>query len=66
MIRIMNTLVTAGQMNTQARAHYEEYFNKLKGLVNQVVGSIYVEENAVLKHVTPPKINMFHCLHYSL
>ena len=38
-------------MNTQARAHCEEYFNKLKELVEQEVGSIYVEENVASKQV---------------
>ncbi|KAJ8452000.1 hypothetical protein Cgig2_016581 [Carnegiea gigantea] len=51
MIRKMNTLITASQMNTQARVHYEEYFNKLKELVEQEVGSIYVEENVASKQM---------------
>ena len=51
MIRKVNTLITTSQMNTQARAHCEEYFNKLKELVEQEVGSIDVEENVVSKQV---------------
>ena len=51
MIRKMNTLITASQMNTQARVLCEEYFNKLKELVEQEVGSIYVEENVASKQV---------------
>ncbi|KAJ8438344.1 hypothetical protein Cgig2_013392 [Carnegiea gigantea] len=51
MIRKMNTLITVSEMNTQARADCEEYFNKLKELVEQEAGSIYVEENVASKQM---------------
>ena len=47
----MKTLITVCQMNTQARGHCEEYSNKLKELVEQEVGSIYVEDNVVSKQM---------------
>jgi len=45
MMRKMNSLITASQMNMNARAHCEKYFMELKELVEFDVGSIHCEEN---------------------
>ena len=39
----MNALLTANQMNRQVRLLYEEYFGKLKELIELEVGLVYVE-----------------------
>ncbi|KAJ8441610.1 hypothetical protein Cgig2_023763 [Carnegiea gigantea] len=39
----MNALLTASQMNKEARLLYEEYFSKLQELIEVEVGSVYVE-----------------------
>ena len=41
--RKMNALLTASQMNKEARLLCEEYFSKLQELIEVEVGSVYVE-----------------------
>jgi len=41
--RNMNALLAASQMNREARLLYEEYFSKLKDLIEAEVGSVFVE-----------------------
>ncbi|KAJ8430473.1 hypothetical protein Cgig2_003055 [Carnegiea gigantea] len=43
--RKMNALLTASQMNREARLFCEEYFRKLKELVIAELWSVYVEDN---------------------
>jgi len=45
MTRKMNSLIVASQLNKQSMAHCEDYFNKLKQLVEMEVGSIYYEDD---------------------
>jgi len=41
----MNALLTPNQMNTEARLLCDEYFSKLKELVDVEYGSVYGEDN---------------------
>jgi len=44
--RKRNVLLTAIQMNREVRLPCEEYFSRLKELVEVEAGSVYVEDNA--------------------
>jgi len=45
MMRKMNSLITANQMNMKARAHCEKHFMELKKLIEFDAGSIHCEED---------------------
>jgi len=45
MMRKMNSLSTASQMNMNARAHCEKYFMELKKLIKFDVGSIHCKDD---------------------
>ena len=51
----MNSLIAASQLNKQSRAHCEEYFDKLKQLVEMEVGSIYYEDDGYGKGLDSSK-----------
>ena len=46
----MNSLITASQLNKNARMNYEKYFNELKELVEVDVGSICWDENEYVEN----------------
>ncbi|KAJ8434606.1 hypothetical protein Cgig2_025032 [Carnegiea gigantea] len=56
MIRKMNLLITASQMNMNTRAHCEKYFIERKKLIELDVRSIHCEENGQGKSLNSSKI----------
>ncbi|KAJ8435945.1 hypothetical protein Cgig2_023321 [Carnegiea gigantea] len=55
MIRKMNSLITASQLNFNARAHCEKYFTELKKLIKFDVGSIHCEQDGQEKNLDLPQ-----------
>ncbi|KAJ8420930.1 hypothetical protein Cgig2_017126 [Carnegiea gigantea] len=45
MMRKMNSIITASQMNKNARAHCEQYCMELKKVIEFDVGSIHIDED---------------------
>ena len=63
MMRKMNSIITASQMNKNARAHCEQYCMELKKVIEFDVGSIHIDEdghghgkdwNSFLNVLNPP------------
>ena len=48
----MNSLITTSQLNMNARANYDKYFDKLKEFTEVDVGSIYYDQDWHVKNLS--------------